>query len=305
MRHQSSTPRDVLSWSAAILIVAGSIVAVGGTSAPTPRVPPGPPPGPRPPEPPVVVVIDPVPPVVGPEPVLKPTPAPPTIVAEENSDSTVEDSTQNKLPQTEPPRRDETAPIARPAVDDPFEREPGLPESAPVATAVEANPKPLDELTPVEVIDHVTDYRMWCEEGQISIVLRTEQLTSEQIDSLVDFYVLDDSTHTVFVDRAGRRFKVDESTQRAGFEGDLLKRSRWSNRLRAEAERQFGPNHAAKASFRLAPRPTLVLYRLLGEELGAKAPPPGTCVTLRLVPGRDGRLLGEVIDVQRPRQATR
>lgn len=291
MRRQTSLLRDVVSWVAAFLLVGSgfAVCMMLETIAPiSPALPK--------PDPPVVTFDEEQAPV---EDSREPTP-PPKDVSKPSAEIVATQPTGVDVSDQAASFESDQPAASKPSVDDPFERELGLMDAEASPTAVESHPKPIEDLTANEVFDHVVDYRNWCEDGQITILLAIEQLTPAQLDSLVEIYVLRDATREVFIDRSGHRLTVVESAHLAGLEGELKRKSRWPDRLRLEAVRQFAQNHAANASFRLAPRPTLLLYRLLGEALGPDTPVPGTRVTLQIAPD-DGGFVGKVIEVQRPK----
>jgi hypothetical protein len=157
------------------------------------------------------------------------------------------------------------------------------------ANAVEAAPRPVEQMSEGEIQAAIHDYEGWLHRGQITVRLDYTMLSGPQIDAIAGAYVMQSSaTRTeavrLVITSNGVPISMSDEALEKVLIGDLTPdRHRWPPCLQAKVS-WFGPNAAVTAKMVLRDAVALQLYRVLAEQAGTVQPLPGTVCRVQLIP---------------------
>lgn len=167
----------------------------------------------------------------------------------------------------------------------------------PPTNPVEQDVRPLHEMSEEEIRERLADYRAWVQKGQIDIELDLGRLSADQIQALVDFYVLNVDGTKLAIDPNGKALQLEEIPP-GRLITDLNDERHWPAFTRPIASRLLGRGpKLLSMSIVLNDKAELHLYRVLVDGLAEAFPKSGTTVFIGITVGEDGRLYFAVLKV--------
>lgn len=172
-------------------------------------------------------------------------------------------------------------------------------EAALPPTAVEPKPKKVSQMSPDEIQQALEDYKGWVHHGRIRVQVDHSLLTSDQLRSFAQAYVITTKSGRIFINQSGRKCELPPELIANLMIGDVPP-SKWPQMLTDRAHYFFGDNHGACATLLFSESATLQLFRKLAHYVGDAEIPPGTNFTLRLATNEKGMVNVESIDASVP-----
>ena len=170
-------------------------------------------------------------------------------------------------------------------------------------TAVEPEPKKVSQMSPDEIQQALEDYKGWVHHGRIRVQVDHSLLTSDQLRSVAQAYVISTKSGRVCITQSGRKCELPPEFIANLMIGDVPP-SKWPQMLIDRAHYFFGDNHGACATLLFSDSVTLQLFRKLAHYVGDAEIPPGTSFTLRLAANEKGMVNVESIDASVPGRST-
>lgn len=170
-------------------------------------------------------------------------------------------------------------------------------------TAVEPEPKKVSQMSPGEIQQALEEYKGWVHRGHIRVLVDHSLLTSDQLRSVAQAYVMTTKSGRICINQNGRQCELPPELIANLMIGDVPS-SKWPQMLIDRAHDFFGKNHGACATLLFSDSATLQLFRNLAYYVGDEAIPPGTEFTLRLAANEKGKVNVESIDASIPSNFT-
>jgi hypothetical protein len=170
-------------------------------------------------------------------------------------------------------------------------------------TAVEPEPKKVSQMSPGEIQKALENYKGWVHRGHIRVLVDHSLLTSDQLRSVAQAYVMTTKSARICINQNGRQCELPPELIANLMIGDVPP-SKWPQMLIDRAHYFFGDNHGACATLLFSDSVTLQLFRNLAHYVGDAEIPPGTSFTLRLAANEKGMVNVESIDASVPGRST-